>query len=561
MARMIPSRFDGKSDAERRMFRLFQERLPETYNVFHSVEWLRKDRDRAVPGEADFLVVSRNHGLMAIECKGGGIGCDASNGAWFSIDRDGVKHDIRDPVHQVRDSIHEFRRKLFAARLPNAERCCRAHAVCFPNVRRGQIPALPALPRELVLTREDLDDVERALLRVWGYHDTQGRGGLGSDLEVQKVLDALAPSFAAAWSLADRIEEEAQQLVRLTEGQFTILETLASIRRARIDGCAGSGKTLLAIEKARRLARDGARVLFACFNLFLEEDVRRRMAQAGDSVDVHSFESLSRRMCEEAGIVWTKPAGDTGLHHFFDVEAPALLDASALRLGPRYDAIVVDEGQDFLTQYYAGIEKLLDRGARGILYVFADSRQDAYRRAPEYPSGLTGPYHLPYNCRNTAAISRLLERLSGDRVPLAPEAPQGDEPVLHRCRNRQEEKDAVRGIIATLCGKDGLSPGRIAILSCRSADNSILGGEEKISGFRLAHNAYPSPKGSILVTSLLRYKGMEADAVIVTDIDPALSQASSMHLYVAASRARLRLFMVGANEAIELLEKAKAEAH
>jgi superfamily I DNA/RNA helicase len=265
-------------------------------------------------------------------------------------------------------------------------------------------------------------------------------------------------------------------------------------------------------------------------------------------------------MCEEAGIAWTRPADEKRLPHFFDVEAPALLNTAADRLGSRYDAIVVDEGQDFLTQYYTGIEKLLEGGDQGVLYVFADSRQDVFRRAPQYPTGLTGPYHLPFNCRNTVAISRLLERLSGDRVPFAPEAPHGEEPVLHRCRTRHEEKDAVRGIIATLCGKEGLSPGRIAILSCRRADNSILGGEEEIAGFRLAHNIYPPPKGSILVTSLLRYKGLEADAVIVTDIDPALSQASSMHLYVAASRAKLRLFMVGTDEAIELLEKAKAEA-
>jgi hypothetical protein len=550
MARMIPSRFDGTSAAERRMFGLFRDRLSDMYNVFHSVDWLRRESDRAVQGEADFIVVSRNHGLMAIECKGGGIGYDAAGNGWFTVDHDGAQYDIRDPVRQARDSINTFRRRLFMAGISNAEQAAQAHAVCFPDCHRAAIPARPGLPPDLVLAREDLDDIEKALLRVWRYYDPPGRGALESERHVQAVLDTLAPSFAAAWSLTDRIDEESRILVRLTEEQFNVIEMMATLRRALIDGCAGSGKTLLAIEKARRLAREGARVLFVCFNLFLEEEVRRRLAESGESVDVHSFESLCRRMCAEAGISWTRPSQDKALPRFFDVEAPALLVSAASRLGPRYDALVVDEGQDFLTPYYAGLEALLDAGPRGVLYVFADSRQDVYRRAPQYPARLAGPITLPYNCRNTVAISRLLERLSGEPVRTPPSAPAGEDPVLRPCRTREAEKDAVRSIIQMLCGQEGLSPSRITVLSCRSVENSVLAGMDSIAGFRLAHNVYPRPKGSILLTSLLRYKGLESDVVIVTDVDPAASQATDVHLYVGASRARLRLFMVGTVEGL-----------
>src|SRR5207247_5440912 len=110
----------------------------------------------------------------------------------------------------------------------------------------------------------------------------------------------LANSFEVSAPLSVEMAEEERELLRLTEQQYYILDMLDRHPRAAIAGCAGSGKTFLAAEKARRLAQQGFRVLVLCFNRLLAQYLRRGLADV-DEIDVFSFDGLCYEIIREAG--------------------------------------------------------------------------------------------------------------------------------------------------------------------------------------------------------------------------------------------------------------------
>ena len=65
--------------------------------------------------------------------------------------------------------------------------------------------------------------------------------------------------------LSSQVQEEEAEIFNLTSQQYSLLNFLSRNRKAAIGGCAGSGKTLLAMEKAKRLANEGFRTLLTCY--------------------------------------------------------------------------------------------------------------------------------------------------------------------------------------------------------------------------------------------------------------------------------------------------------
>ncbi len=174
-------------------------------------------------------------------------------------------------------------------------------------------------------------------------------------------MSCSARDLEIASPLAAGVASAEAQIVTLTERQFTILDMLNAQRRAVILGVAGSGKTLLAAEKARRLAAQGFEVLLTCFNRPLAEYLAATIGRL-DRVTVSTFHRLAEKFGQEAGLIGPDPAHDTP---YFD-GLPDVLDR-ALRTvpEPRFDAIVVDEGQDLDQEWWLPLLDLLRDPASG----------------------------------------------------------------------------------------------------------------------------------------------------------------------------------------------------
>ena len=160
--------------------------------------------------------------------------------------------------------------------------------------------------------------------------------------------------------MKSRIDRDNEQLLRLTEDQRAFLNYAENLERARVDGVAGSGKTLLAVEQARRYAVSGKRTLMLCYNKSLATWIGNALNtdEVENQVEVRTFHGFCASACAQANVEFTPDSSD----NFWTEHTAELLSETSHLIDP-FDAIVVDEGQDFRETWWIAIEDCLAEDA------------------------------------------------------------------------------------------------------------------------------------------------------------------------------------------------------
>jgi ATP:corrinoid adenosyltransferase len=523
---MLPTHAEPDApESERRVFAAFERHLPHDWTVFHSRRIvLPRQGSGPIERELDFLVIDPARGLLGFEVKGGAeIGRDEEG--WYS--GSSPRHRIKAPGAQAQSAMHALEDYLRTrGAVPPF-----GWGVVFPDAESPDVLG-PELPRELVIDRASLRWADKAVDAVFAAAVSAGTAL--TPAAVKQLVQLLAPRVSLARSLATTISEEGAALVRLTEEQFNVLEVLGEFPRVGVSGGAGTGKTLVAMERARRLAAEGRRVLLLCYNRALAAHLRQR----ADGFKVSTFHGLCDELCQAAGVAWPDVPSGSEAQTFWRDEAPSLLLHALDRLpAERYDAVIVDEGQDFLEYWWLAVERLLRRPTDGVLWVFFDPRQNIYGGSAWEALRLhTAP--LNYNCRNTQRIARYAYGLVGAEPKLRAGTPDGAEVAIARCAGPGEMITAVRRSLHRIIVEGRLPPDRVVVLSPHSAKTSIVWRAHTFGNFRLVqYPAAPGP-GQVPFATLQGFKGLEADAVVLCEVQQGLPSSSEQHLYVAASRAR-----------------------
>jgi hypothetical protein len=540
MAHLFPLEPDPSTPAsERKLRERLRDGLPANWIVLHSKRFLLQGSASRLSkeGEADFLVIDPSRGYLVLEVKGGGVGCDADG--WYSIDRAGVRHKIKDPGRQATEAVHSIDRYLSA--LPwfreNRVRVPFGWGVAFPDVEVGEGLG-PDYPPAVVIDKAGTRDIRSAIDRM--FSAWMPPSPLIREDALKALVRGLAPSFQLVPALLGRIEEESETLLRLTDEQMEVLDFLESFHRVAIDGPAGSGKTLLAMEKARRFAEAGRRVLFLCFNRPLAD----HLAVRAEGFTVKSFHAYCREVAESAGVPFRPPKGSSKEERFWDETAPEkLVEALDLYPDERFDAVVVDEGQDFQDYWWIAVEKLLRDPRAGALYVFHDPWQNLFGGGPVAALDLK-PVALKFNCRNTAAIARFAYRFVDSDPVLRRGAPEGMEVEEVACGSPPEIVDAVRKTLHRLIIEERLPNDRVVVLTPRALERSDVWRQRKLGSLTLVEHGTKPGANQVVMASLQRYKGLEADAVVLCEVEDASPICSPKHLYVAASRAKHVLIVI-----------------
>ncbi len=538
MARIYPERLpesvlsDPKRQAERRVFHALSG-LAQPFVVFYSVAWLARKDGRARDGEADFVIAHPELGILVIEVKGGGVAFDPRSSQWTTTDRFGETYVI-DPVEQARRSHHTLLDKLRDLPGWDGSRFLTiGHAVCFPDVIIESRGLKLDLPRELIIDNNDLKDAQSFIVRAFAYwSDKTQRVPLGQD-RLATVESLLAYSFRIKTSLAIELDREDERIIELTERQFSLLNMLAMHRRALIAGCAGSGKTMLAVEKARRLHEQGFNVLLTCFNAALAEDLASRLPD----VTVMHFHGLCQALAKEAGFL-VERAKD--LQDYNETVLPNMLMKAIDGLGPMFDAIIVDEGQDFKETYWIALASLLHE-KEGIFYVFYDDNQNLYGGT----SSLVGivdetPFLLTENCRNTRAIHRVVRSFYSQPDRLVCNGPDGRTPETTLYRDPQDMLKCLQAALHRLINEERVQVEDVVILTPHAQEKSALKAGTRLGNFVITSNK-PERRNGIQATSIHRFKGLERKVVILAEIDSSYIHNPEMLMYVGSSRARTHL--------------------
>ena len=554
MARLIP-KVDIDEIAvksERDTARCLVDQLPNDCIIYHSYPWLKTDRnDRGnttiKEGETDFVIILPSHGMLILEVKGGEITYDEDSRDWSRVLGNGRLKSIQDPFEQANRNTHYLENAIKRRGYQGANSLpfTYGYAVVFPDCEyKGPTPvgAEPAI----IFSASDLPYLDRRItsaLNQWSRRDNPR--SLSSD-DVKNITKAISPGFNLLPVLFRKLEEQEEKLFRLTNEQQNLLNFLGQKQRACIEGVAGSGKTMLAQAQAEKFADAGKTVLFICYNKNLAKWISDSIADEYKSlITVNHFHGLCADWIRKAGMSFTPPR--QGANEFWQDEAADLLMDAIDMVPEKYDAVIVDEGQDFYPNWWMPLEMINCAGDEGAMYIFYDPRQNLYVDQKGSLPAMGEAYNLPTNCRNTRSIAGKCSEILNVDIPTREEAPLGEKPTVLTLGLNYDVKKRVERYINEWVKDGNLKPSQIAILSPNKKERSSISDLNAAQGIKITEDidAWREDKG-VLFSTVKSFKGLEADAVLLIDIpeEEDTSFFKQSDYYVACSRAKHLLVVI-----------------
>lgn len=555
MARMIPSKGAREHDPRSREGAIYAalETLDDSYTVVHSMGLVSVANSAVRENEADFILFNKDKGIICFEAKAGQI--TYRDGEWLYSDGRPMKHG--GPFNQAQNIKFRIMDEMREKGLEQALGSCKLfHAVWFPSISRSDIKRIN-LPEEaderLILTKDDLEDPSISIEGIMTLSIANKEQCLTERQAKEIIEKILCPEFHVAPTARTSYDYDDILFSRLLDSQINILNFLQEQRNAVINGVAGSGKTLIAIEQAKRMAARGERVLFLCYNKLLGESVRQRCQQY-NNIDVYTLDGYTYKICGEINYQ---------LLSLNLVASPAIF---------AYKHVVIDEGQDFGSSADDSSKsdlletlRLLTSEIDGTFYLFYDKNQLIQGSGlPEFVNDSDCKLTLWINCRNTYNIAKCSVKALDSRLACKVKdfAPDGTVPKMASSQNPDEQIGFVDKYIAEL-KELGLTD--IVILTCKTEETSILSSVY----FGMQGNKHWR-NTKVPVYSCRRFKGLEADAVILVDVtadlwveydnDSVYKPKPGLVFYTGASRAKHELRIVcdmGSDDFTEVIEEMK----
>lgn len=351
MAILIPEQPKECPYGERIVYERLGRDLDSAWVVMHSLGL--HGHETKIWGEADIVVLSTK-GFFALEVKGGKVSC--KDGIWLFGDPSRKSYSKKeDPWTQAKGTMFAVRDRLNEAD-SRFNDLLLGFGVVMPSERFTTTGA-EIEPAVLLDKREFnrnlgfyIGQLERHWARV--YESKHGRKPrLPGKEDIQAARRILRPDVESTFSLGSYLTGIDATLVALTNDQVRVSRRMAANPRTVVRGQAGTGKTVIAIERARQLAAQGKRVLFLCFNQLLAKHLR--LTLEGDplreQIDIRHVHALYREVIKRAGLEERLAEAVDERHLFAEVFPLLFLEAAIECDLPTWDVLIVDEAQDLLT--------------------------------------------------------------------------------------------------------------------------------------------------------------------------------------------------------------------
>ena len=540
------------SKAEARFYRACRDQLGRNYLVLHSISFLINVSGAPREGEADFVITSPDDGIFVIEIKGGGVEFDPINGAWYSMDAVGRRNPIKDPFRQATHEKHALLQMIKSHphwKSLGIDRLLIGHAVFLPDVENPEKLALSHAPKEIIGGRKDLQHLAAWLKKLGDYWRGEQKHswnlGVGG---MHIVEDLFCQPRKVRPLLATELADEESMRIRLTEQQTRVLRALGNRKRAAICGGAGTGKTLLALEKARQLAILGNRTLLLCYNRPLADYLNQLVEHQQNliTMDFHQYCQWRIKVAQTqtARNYKAEALNAYGNQDFFEVQLPYALALALEDCPDQYDALIVDEGQDFREEYWFPVEMLIRETDNSSLYIFYDQNQAIYHHVSTFPIK-EPPFLLSTNCRNTEYIHHAAYRhFLGD--PTDPPEIKGAPIAFCEASSPPAQAMETYHLVKKLLLEEKVSPDNVVVLVESSSKHTfydLLKQRRLPNGVKWAMEEHKGAQ-TVLVDTIKRFKGLESNIVILCGMDGLTLESDRETIYVALSRAKSRLFLI-----------------
>ena len=536
-ARVFPDAPHFAAASERLLVRTLQDQLPDDAVLFCNLRFSDRSQDR----EADLIVAWPGVGVAVVEVKGGSV--SLQRGVWRQVG-DGVDREIH-PVDQAVAGKYLLCDYLAEHPRWTAGRPRTTHLIALPATTLPPTFRAPGLARWMAI---DKTDVPHAAARIRAaLQQVRDQPDPPTTEDVEDLVDCLAGTAIPQQHLVAWLAEREAACDLLTRDQAKVLDMLADFPRVEVRGGAGSGKTWLAVEKARRLTAEGKRVALMCYSRGLAEFLKRRVEglpkrQRPDYVG--TFHNL--------GIGWGVEPGSDDDSAYWEESLPARMVSLAadLPLERRYDAVVIDEAQDFSASWWDAVLAALRDPGHGALYVFADEGQRVFARQGR-PSVELMPIPLTENLRNTKQIAGTFSSLAPAQMRIRGSS---GAPVRFVQCSSDDAVDVADGVASALLEEEDWPPEAVALLTTYS--RHPVQKERQAEG-QDAYWASYWEDDDLFYGHVLGFKGLERPAVVLA-VNGFRDEARAREmLYVGLSRARDLLVVCGD---LELIRRVGGEA-
>ena len=551
------------------------------YTVYHShglgaherVDGSKSSGSVKPHGEIDFVVLVPPAGIVTVEIKGDEV--SRKSGVWYQKGN-GYSQRINDPIAQMVSNQHELKRRLSTKLTESAD----LQALTFAGL--VIFPKTDHCPEEI--------DIESNEWEIASYAEIQ-KNGISGCIErainrtkrtlkkncsapsaglMSRVKSVIRADFDLPVSPIVLREEEEKRRTELTEQQYQFLSVVEANGKAFVEGGAGTGKTLLALEFAKRELLQGRSVGLFCYNNLLGHWLKGQcdalQGNIGEekigSLFVGTFQSWLRSVVHNNSEVKTLMDQEIlfrGDQHFWEI----LDECAALAiedLEPKFDTVIIDEMQDFQNPAWLPlIDKCLALGLKdGRWALFGDySRQAIYTErgntfgADELQKELHGygaysvRVPLTLNCRNTKRIIEMTRALTSfDWASANGLGPEGERVQRLYYKSSEEQFEKIQMVHAKFL-EEKFDPNDMVLLWDAMSGADRFEERAYLAGLNLCDWTGDSlHQTAIQSASIQRFKGLEANAVIVCNMQGLSDFVIQQKLYVAMTRARSRLALI-----------------
>ncbi|SDX21426.1 NERD domain-containing protein [Thiocapsa roseopersicina] len=529
MARIIPSDISplalaGAHSGEFETLALLKAQLGPDYAVFHGVHWSFSQGQVTRFGEIDFILVNRAGAVLCIEQKNGVLN-ETPDGLVkvYCQRRKSVGAQIHRALDQVRDK--------FQWQHGSASPLDLDYLLYCPDYRVRNLNAA-GLDQSRILDAAATDGLARRIERILGP-------GEPDPARRTLVEDFFCQTFEVVPQIHVYRRAQEQHFVRHGGGLAELVRTLEMTPfRVRVSGTGGCGKSLLAGVFARDQVKQGRRVLMICFNRPLADRLQNLLPE----VHARTFYGFCDQFLRARG----EPLDYKGMNQpgFWSAMQDRVLSAP-IPDAWRFDVLILDEGQDFDADWLEILKLFLTEDAR-ILWL-DDPDQNLLGKPPVDLPGFVR-LHSRHNYRSPYGIARFMRsHLPFDFEPANPLPGLGV--GVHPYRDADDQAKHLDTVVADLLAL-GFAPDEIVILSLRGVDQSPLWKHNcigrhtirRFTGTYQPDGVQTWTDGDITLDSLYRFKGQDAPAIILTDVeDQKDTERRDRLLYCGMGRATVRV--------------------
>lgn len=560
MAKLLPPYIDKscKSTGEKLIFDIFKNNpFTNDWIILHSLN-LSQHTVRLY-GEIDFLIMIPQGGIFVMEVKGGAVKC--IDGVWHFIDRHGNINKNKSPFNQARDAMFSLRSAIERefGKGHKLTRVLLGFFCAFPHISFNK-HSVEYEPWQ-ILDKDSIQKGTESFFRNLVHHFVQKHKGqkwlseeesLPDRNDLLFICNFLRGDFERIRTVKERLTEFDKQVKTYTEEQFRILDSIQFNERSVIQGSAGTGKTMIAIESAVRAATEGKTVFLTCYNRLIGDWMQKQVEPWKDKITVSSLHSYLFE--QSRGFDYDK--SQSNKQDFFSKYLPALLKEIFKKgISKKFDKLIIDEGQDLIREEYLNLfdSMVIDGLEDGNWEIYGDFERQAIfaQLSKEEMLSLINKYSKPtkfllkINCRNTKQIGEETSLISGfEKPPFLLEHLEGI-PVEYFFYKDEIHQKILLAEQLKKFSESNLPLKELIIISPKKFEKSCCDCSSIFTIKELRNTSDIATQETVIgFATVQSYKGMESNYVMITDIEDLKSEVAKSLLYVAMSRAKYGLILL-----------------